>query len=330
MMAEKKWLILTAAGLFVLIGFIVFTPKKEEFPRLWRKSINAIEYDGPTGPVRLEKQSGWFEDRFFITFSKDGKVIQRPGSPAVKGLFAEFEAPIVKGEYILDEAEANRRFSDQKCVRLLQGGSTDTLCSGTAKNGLSPVRMPDEPLRIYLLPDHLFSRLSTDPEQYVEKRLLVLPAGTVPDRILIQGSDHRFEFFRTKQPAQMPDGSRTEQVHWNLKIDEGEAKELQQPAVQNLLSALYDLQRDRLMIDPPVTRAVLYTIQLDLVVEGPAVGGPFQRLAGKRTLKLTIDQNEIQEPVGVFISAESEGVIDGVRKERLDRFTGNLNAILTP
>lgn len=327
MSAEKKWLLFGAVGLVALLGFIFFTPKKEEFGRLWRKSIDAIEYEGPTGAVRLEKESGWFEDRFFITFTVNGRVIRRPGSPAVKGIFAEFEAPIVKGEYILDEAEAGRRFAGAQCIRLFHGNSTDTLCAGRTQNALSPVRLPEDPLRVYLLPDHIFSRLSTDPGHYIEKRLLVLPPGTVPDRLRINGPDRSVEFFRKKHATQAPDGSNIEAVHWFVKANGGEEKEIAQPTVMNLLTTLYDMQRDEMLAEKETPGQTLYTIELDLVPEGPAAGSALQRTFGDRTLRLTLFKGDLEGPNGAMIRAESGAVIDAVRKERFDRFVDRLNAI---
>lgn len=330
MSSEKKWLLFGAVGLIALLGFIFFTPKKEEFGRLWRKSIDAIEYEGPTGLVRLEKESGWFEDRFFITSSVNGKVIRRSGSPAVKGIFTEFEAPIVKGEYILDEAEAGKRFADAQCIRLFHGSSTDTLCAGRTQNALSPVRMPEDPQRVYLLPDHIFSRLSTDPAHYVEKRLIVMPAGTVPDRLRIIGPDRSVELFRKKQAAQAPDGSKIDAVHWFVKAKGGEEKEIAQPTVMNLLTTLYDMQRDEMLTEKETPGQPLYTIELDLVLEGPAAGSALQRTFGDRTLRLTLYNGELEGPNGTMIRAESEGVIDAVKKERFDRFVDRLSAIPTP
>lgn len=330
MSAEKKWLLFGAVGLIALLGFIFFTPKKEEFGRLWRKSIDAIEYEGPTGLVRLEKESGWFEDRFFITSSVNKKVIRRPGSPAVKGIFAEFEAPIVKGEYILNEAEVARRFPDEQCVRLFHGSSTDTLCAGRTQNALSPVRMPEDPLRVYLLPDHIFSRLSTDPAHYIEKRLIVMPPGTVPDRLRITGPDRSVELFRKKQATRAPDGTEIDAVHWFVKEKSGKEKEIAQPTVMDLLTTLYDMQRDEMLTEKETPGQPLYKIELDLVLEGPAAGSALQRTFGDRTLRLTLFDGELQGPDGTMICAESEGIVDAVKKERFDHFVSRLNAIPTP
>lgn len=308
------------AGLMSFLAFLIFTPRKDSISRLWHMRLDAIEYNAPSGKVRLEKDAGWFVDRFYITTLVNGSPLRRPASPAVKGIFADLEAPVVKGEYILSDEQIEKRFENENCLTLYSGGDKSTICGGEKSNGLTPVRLPNEANRIYMLPEYIFSRLATDPQAYIEKRLVILPAGTVPDRLRITAADTVLELCRKKDG---PEGA----VRWYKRQPNSEDKPIAEPQVTNLLSSLYNLQRDVLLTPGQTDSSVLqntvqYEIEIDVVLEGPAAGGPLQRFFGDQTIRLSLRGRE----PGPF-RATANGFTDGVNLERVNRFTEQFNAL---
>lgn len=318
MSREKRWILAIAVAL-VALGVVVMLPSgKDESPRLWSEDWTALEFEGRDGPVRMEKVAGWYSDAFLVG-SPGG--IMRLASPSVKSFFLDLQRPVVKGEYRITEQEAAEMFAEPRCVTMLRGSIRRELCGGRVAAGQAFARLKEDPLRVYLLPDYIFSRLKNDPALWIEKRLVVLPSGSAADRVHVTIRGESIDLVRKKEKVEQG-----EKIHWYA----GE-REVPLNLANNLLSALYGLQREQMVEDRPASQDVSGEVRIDTVTESPSIEGVFRGMFGRGSVRLRLYGPRSVDGAAMYaLTGEADGSADLVSEARVERVLAAMKAVAAP
>lgn len=314
MSREKLWT-LAIAGALVALGVVVLFPSgKDESPRLWSEDWSALEFEGTDGPVRMEKVAGWYSDAFFV--GAPGGIM-RLASPSVKSFFLDLQRPTVKGEYRVSEQEAAEIFAESRCITMMRGSVRRELCGGRASGGQAFARLKEDPLRVYLLPEYIFSRLKNDPGLWIEKRLVVLPSGSAADRVHVTIRGESIDLGRKKEKVEQG-----EKIHWYA----GE-REIPLNLANNLLSALYGLQRDRMVQDRAPGEDLVGEVRIATVTESPSVEGIFRGMFGRASLVVRLYGPRTVEGAAMYaVGSEADGSADLVSEARVERVLAAVKA----
>lgn len=318
MSREKIWAIAIAVALLLLSLIVLLPSGKENSPVLWSEDWSALEFPGNTGVVRMEKAAGWYTDGFLV--GEAGHAL-RPAAPSVKSLFLDLQRPVVKAEYRVSDQEASEIFSDEHCLTLIRGSTRRELCGGRVSGGQAFARLREDPLRVFLVPEYIFSRLRNDPAVWIEKRWVVLPSGSTVDTLHVQFQGESVDLRRKKEKVEQG-----EKIHWYI----GD-REVGLNLANNLISALYGLQRDQLVGEPLSGLEPAGEIVISTVTESPSIEGIFRGFFGKRTLKVRLyTSREVDGKIYYPAAAETDGMVDLVSHDRVDKVLAAMKALEAP
>lgn len=308
-----------------LVALFVLMPNDEMLPRLWNRSFQSIQYRQGQNTITLEKETGFFEDKFFIKYGMaNSEPLRRPATASVRMIFSDFESPIRKGEYVLNEDQVNTYFEDEICFSLFKksNSKSQVFCKGKNVQGSTYCRLAEEPNRVYLVANTMFQFYDMQPAQLVERRVFILPTATVVNRILIHEQNKpKIEIIRkvTKDAD-----NRISSVRWLNVFSNSYEQDVVSSEVENLLSLIFSLQRQEFLTQSQEQNLpkpnMVYNIELDLVIESPVTKNPFGSEAiGKTTLNI-----EILKINNHYFLKSSDG-LDRLSYEQMKKLAVKLN-----
>lgn len=292
---SELWLAGFALTLVVgLVALLILMPNDEMLPRLWNSSFHSIQYRQDQSTITLEKETGLFEDKFFVKYEvANSEQMRRPATASVRMIFSDFESPIRKGEYVLNEKQLNTYFEDEICFSLFKESNSkpQVFCKGKNVQSSTYCRLAEEPAQVYLVANTMFQFYDIEPAQLVERRVFVLPTGTVVNRILIREQNKsRIEIVRK---ATKDAHNRLSSVRWLNRDSNSYEQEVDSSEVENLLSLIFSLQKQDFLTKSEQQNlgkpSTVYKFELDLVIESPVAKNPFgSETIGKTTLDIEI------------------------------------------
>lgn len=292
---RESWLVgVLVAAMIAVVSMLMWLTNDEELHRLWNRSFTIIKYQQGQKTVTLEKDSGIFVDKFWVEYELPNREsMRRSANASVRMIFADIESPINQGEYILTQNQIENYFKDEVCFQLFEeiDFRPQSFCKGREVQSSTYSRLTDEPNRGYLVPTTMFQFYTRQPVDLMERRVFILPTATVVDRIVIEESDQsRIEFLRK---VESDSEGKIESIRWFSKNSNGEEQLVVSTQVDDLLSILFSLQKERFLskseekeLPSPELR---YQISLNSIIESPFEKNPFgSQKIGKNRIDVKI------------------------------------------
>ncbi|HBS06587.1 MAG TPA: hypothetical protein DEA96_16580 [Leptospiraceae bacterium] len=173
------------ASLVALGAFLFLDIEKKSEPVVWDLNLQTLKYKD----LSFEKQSTFQGDRFYTSFTQDGKSYRYRASTAVPNLFQEFEELKMHGLYAL-EGEVRKLFPEElfgeseetRCVQLMPVNEDSfKLCvANKDRNGklFAVANRPANEGEAYLVAKYTMDRLDSDRTSFLERRVFLYPTAS--------------------------------------------------------------------------------------------------------------------------------------------------------
>ncbi len=173
------------ASLIALGAFLFLDIEKKKEPIVWDLDLQTLKYKD----LSFEKQSTFQGDRYYTSFSKDGKSYRYRASTAVPNIFQEFEELKMHGLYAL-EGEVRKEFpedlfgesEESRCVELMPVSEDSfRLCAANKdRNGklFAVANRPSNEGEAYLIAKYTMDRLDSDRTSFLERRVFLYPTAS--------------------------------------------------------------------------------------------------------------------------------------------------------
>lgn len=181
--------IVIGVTLLLLMIFVFIDLEKSEDPLIWKKNLEKIEYTTEDNSYALFENESVLKKRWFVEFNG----IRRRGSGNVQNIFRDFETLKHSGSYaVADETPGKQDF----CVKFFENedGEPVAICAHekTPANLLMvTVDSADFENQYFLIQPYMMTRFQIQPENLIERRLLISKAGSKTKQIRIISEEEK-------------------------------------------------------------------------------------------------------------------------------------------